>query len=132
MKTKILQPVVLLSIIAVLGVALAYEVVQGHRRSQRPEPPKGQPAINGREEALHERFVKRTAQDQEKYTPQQLSDAEQLYVVANQKLNTPEAKESLQIMIQKYPDINRTGCAMLMLGQISQGDERGKTSSRLH
>ena len=29
-------------------------------------------------------------------------------------------------MIQKYPDINRTGCAVLYLAQMSQGDERAQ------
>ena len=37
---------------------------------------------------------------------------------------TPEATESLQTMIKKYPDINRTGCATLYVAQKSQGDER--------
>jgi hypothetical protein len=125
MKIKILLPI-LLTVIAILGVSLAYEVVQNHRLSHRLEPPKTQPAMNSRQQALHERFVQRAAQDQGKYTPQQLHDAEQLYAVANQKSGTPEAKESLQTMIQKYHDINRTGCAVLYLAQMSQGDERAQ------
>ena len=66
------------------------------------------------------------AQDRAKYTPEQLRDAEQLYQVANQKWGSPEASESLQAMLQKYPDINRTGCATLYLAQSSEGDERAK------
>ena len=124
MKTKILLPI-LLTVIAILGVSLAYEAVQNHRILQSLKSPKTQqPAMNSRQQALRERFVRRTTQDQEKYTPQQLRDAEQLYAVANQKWGTPEAKESLQTMIQKYSDINRTGCAVLYLAQMSQGDER--------
>ena len=124
MKTKILLPI-LLTVIAILGVSLAYEVVQNHRILQSLKSPKTQqPAMNSRQQALRERLVRRTTQDQEKYTPQQLRDAEQLYAVANQKWGTPEAKESLQTMIQKYSDINRTGCAVLYLAQMSQGDER--------
>jgi hypothetical protein len=124
MKTKILLPI-LLTVIAILGVSLAYEVVQNHRILQSLKSPKTQqPAMNSRQQALCERFVRRTTQDQEKYTQQQLRDAEQLYAVANQKWGTPEAKESLQTMIQKYSDINRTGCAVLYLAQMSQGDER--------
>jgi hypothetical protein len=84
----------------------------------------GQPAMNSRQQTLHERFVARTTQDQANYTPEQLRDAEQLYQVANQKRGTPEAKESLQTMIQKYPGLNRTGCAVLYLAQMTQGDER--------
>jgi hypothetical protein len=66
------------------------------------------------------------ARDQAKYTPAQLGEAEALYQVANQKWGTPEASESLQAMITKYPDINRTGCAMLYVAQKSQGEERAK------
>ena len=71
-------------------------------------------------------FEKKMAQDRAKYAPEQLRDAEQLYQVANQKWGSPEANESLQKMIKKYPDINRTGCAMLYLAQRSAGDERAK------
>jgi RNA polymerase sigma-70 factor (ECF subfamily) len=85
-----------------------------------------QPAANGRQQSLHERFVKRTAQDQGKYTPPQLHDAEQLYQVADQKWGTPEAIESLQTMVKKYPDINRAGCATLYLAQMSEGNEHAQ------
>jgi len=85
-----------------------------------------QSAMNSRQQTLRERFVTRTAQDQENHTPEQLRDAEQLYQVTNQKWGTPEAKESLQTMIRKYPDLNRTGCAVLYLAQMSQGDERAQ------
>jgi hypothetical protein len=126
MKTNILQPIVLLTIIAILGISLAYEVVQKHRLSQRLERPKAQPAMNSRQQTLHERFEQRMAQDRKNYTQKQLDEAEQLYSVANQTWGTPETIESLQTMIKKYPDINRTGCAMLYLAQMSQGDERAK------
>jgi len=33
---------------------------------------------------------------------------------------------SLQKMIKKYPDINRTGCATLYVAQRSEGEERAK------
>jgi tetratricopeptide (TPR) repeat protein len=84
------------------------------------------PAANGRQQLLRERFVRRTAQDEGKYTPEQLHNAEQLYQVANQKWGTPEAIESLQTMLKKYPDINRAGCATLYLAQMSSGDERAR------
>ena len=81
--------------------------------SQLLVPIKAQQAIDNRRKAFRERFEKKMAQDRDKYTPEQLRDAEQLYQVANQKWGTPEAIESLQTMIKKYPDINRTGCATL-------------------
>jgi hypothetical protein len=90
------------------------------------EPLKVQLAIDSRRKALRERYAKRTAQDQERYTAEQLQEAEKLYQVANQKWGSPEASGNLQTMIQKYPDINRTGCAMLYLAQTSEGDERAK------
>src|SRR5450631_2894820 len=107
MKTKILLPLVLLAIIAILGVSLEYEVVQNHRISRSLKRLKAnQLDTNDHKQSLQ--FMTRTAQDSGKYTPAQLNNAEQLYQVANQKWGTPEAKESLQIMVQKFPDITRT------------------------
>ena len=94
--------------------------------SQLLEPIKAQQVIDNRRKALQERFEKKMAQDQHKYTPEQLREAENLYQVASQKWGSPEATESLQTMIKKYPDINRTGCATLYVAQTSQGDERAK------
>ena len=92
--------------------------------SQLVQPLKAQQTANDRRKALRERFDKQMARDREKYTPQQLGEAESLYQVANQKWGTPEANASLQDMIKKYPDINRTGCAVLYVAQQSRGDER--------
>jgi hypothetical protein len=94
--------------------------------SQILEPLKAQQALDNRRKAFRQRFDKKMAQDQEKYTPEQLRDAETLYQVANQKWGSAEASESLQTMIKKYPDINRTGCATLYVAQRSQGDERAR------
>ena len=126
MNTKILHPIVLLTIIAVLGVSLAYEAVQNHSLSQRLKQPKAQPTMNSRQKTLNLRFMQRMAQDRKNYTPKQLDEAEQLYQVGNQKWGTPEAIASLQTMIKKYPDLDRTGCAMLYLAQMFQGDDRAK------
>ncbi len=75
---------------------------------------------------LRERFNNKMAADKAKYTSAQLGEAENLYQIANQKWGTPEAAESLQQMIKKYPDINRTGCAVLYIAQSSTGAERAK------
>lgn len=99
---------------------------QVREMSQLLEPIKAQQAVDNRRKLLREKFNKKTTQDQKKYTPEQLREAEELYQVANQKWGSPEATESLQTMIQKYPDINRTGCAVLYLAQKSQGDDRTK------
>ena len=125
MRTNIRLPTVLLAIIAILGVSLGYEVVQNHRISRSLKHlTANQPDTNDHRQSLQ--FMMRTAQDRGKYTQAQLDDAERLYQVANQKWGTPEAKESLQTMVQKFPDMNRTGCAVLYLAQMSQGDERAQ------
>jgi hypothetical protein len=66
------------------------------------------------------------AQDHQKYNQQELSEAENLYQVANKNWGTLEASNSLQKMIQKYPDIDRTGCAVLYVAQMSKGEDRAR------
>jgi outer membrane murein-binding lipoprotein Lpp len=94
--------------------------------SQLVEPMKAQQAINNRRKAQRLKLQEKLAKYREKYTPEQLRDAESMYQVANQKWGSPEATESLKAMIKKYPDSNRAGCATLYLAQLSQGDERAK------
>lgn len=79
-----------------------------------------------RRRALREKFEKKMAEDRGKYSAGQLSEAENLLQVADQRWGSQEAAESLQTLIRKYPDIDRTGCAMLYLAQKSQGDARSK------
>lgn len=90
------------------------------------EPLKAQLGKDNRRTMLREKFTSKMARDRAKYTPKQLDEAESLYQVANQKWGSPEANESLQTMIKKYPDINRTGCAILYVAQNSKGDESAK------
>lgn len=90
------------------------------------EPLKAQQAKESRQQALREKFNKKYAEDRARYTPDQLREAETLYQVANQKWGSPEATESLQTMIKKYPDIDRTGCAVLYIAQKSEGEERAR------
>jgi hypothetical protein len=140
MRNTIVVGILMLGMAAVLPVCaqtngdevarLTQRVVQLEKQvqeiSQLVEPLKAQQAADNRRKVLRERFEKKMAQDQEKYTAEQLREAERLYQVANQKWGSPEANESLQSMIKKYPDINRTGCAVLYIAQKSQGDERAK------
>lgn len=72
------------------------------------------------------KFEERLAQDRQKYSRDELSEAEALYQVANKHWNTPEAYASLKQMVEKYPKLNRTGCALLYMAQQSQGSEREK------
>jgi len=68
----------------------------------------------------------RAQKDNIVYTPEQLREIETLYQVANNKWNTPEAKDNLEKLIQKYDKANRTGCAVLYLGQWSEGEAKEK------
>jgi len=125
-----MQNRIIIGILTVLVIAsLGWSALLGYKVSQLEKlmaPVKAQQAAADRQKTLHEQFVKKMAQDQAKYTPEQLRDAEQLYQVANQKWGTLEASNSLQQMIQKYPDIDRTGCAVLYVAQMSQGEDRAR------
>ncbi|MGB7160745.1 MAG: hypothetical protein WBD40_21960 [Tepidisphaeraceae bacterium] len=66
----------------------------------------------------------RMRKDSAKYSRDQIAEAEALYQVANKNWRSDEARASLKTMIEKFPDLNRTGCAVLYLAQWSRGDER--------
>lgn len=66
----------------------------------------------------------RMRKDAEHYSRDDLRKIETLYQVANKQWRTQEGKDSLEILIDKYDHANRTGCALLYLGQMSQGKDR--------
>jgi TolA-binding protein len=66
----------------------------------------------------------RMQQDRRRFPKDDLADAERLYQVANKNWRSAEARESLKTMVSKYPDFNRTGCALLYLGQMAEGNDR--------
>jgi TolA-binding protein len=66
----------------------------------------------------------RMREDSTVYSRTQLREIETLYQVANRKWRSQEGKDSLRKMITKYDKANRTGCALLYLGQMSKGQER--------
>ena len=91
------------------------------------EPLKGQQAtISSRRQALQGKVQNRFMRDQEKYSAEQVLEAEKLFHVVSQKPGTEEASQSFQMLLEKFPDINRTGCAVLYIAQRSQGEERVK------
>ena len=67
---------------------------------------------------------KRAAEDKGEYKPEELQEIESLYQVANKNWRTEEAKTSLRKLLDKYDKSNRTGCATLYMGQMSEGLER--------
>jgi hypothetical protein len=60
----------------------------------------------------------RMRQDTKMFSAEDLREIESLYQVANQKWQTQEARDSLKTLTEKYEEANRTGCAILYLGQI--------------
>jgi len=82
--------------------------------------------VDGRRAALTETSRRRMRKDLEQFSRDQLAEIEKLYQVANRKWGSPEAKASLEKLIKDFPAGNRTGCAVLYMGQMSQGAEREK------
>lgn len=66
----------------------------------------------------------RMRQDRGKYSPEVLGEVEDLYQTANKDWRSPAAIAALEKLVSEYPDLNRTGCATMYLGQMSQGPER--------
>jgi len=66
----------------------------------------------------------RMRKDLDVYSREDLGKIEKLYQVANKDWNSDAGKQSLQQLISQYGKANRTGCALLYLGQMTQGDER--------
>jgi tetratricopeptide (TPR) repeat protein len=65
----------------------------------------------------------RMLQDRGKYSDEQLKECEDLYQVANKNWRSDSAKASLKVMIERYPDLNRTGCGALYLAQYERDRE---------
>lgn len=78
----------------------------------------------GRIERQRVKARERMSKDAENYSRMQLREIEALYQVANQKWQTEEGKNSLKDLVKKYDKANRTGCALLYLGQMSDGAEK--------
>jgi len=125
MQNRIIAGILMLAVAAslLLFALLARRVTQ---LEQLVEPLKAQMAMETRQKALREKFMQRYAQDRQKYTPDQLSDAENLMRIGDQKWGSPEAIEACQTMVKKYPGSDRAGCAVLYLADMSKGDERAK------
>lgn len=68
----------------------------------------------------------RMRKDLKIYSREELREIETLYQVANKKWRSQEGVESLKLLIENYKKANRTGCALLYLGQMSRGDEQIK------
>ena len=91
--------------------------------TQLSTQPGGMASREHRDELI-KRARERMMKDQQKYDIAQLKECENLYQVANKNWRSEEAKSTLKVMIEKYPDVNRTGCAALYLAQYERGEEQ--------
>jgi TolA-binding protein len=77
-------------------------------------------------ETLRARAQQRMERDLAAFTAGQLQDLETLYQSANRNLKSPDSKDILRQVVQKYPRSNRAGCAVLYLAQLSVDAEKEK------
>jgi beta-lactamase regulating signal transducer with metallopeptidase domain len=89
-------------------------------------PAKTQLEQQARQRAYRERFDRRRELDRKKYTDEQLTEAEKIYQAGDSKWGSPECIEILKQMLEKYPDINRSGCALLDIAVNTTGPESEK------
>ena len=80
--------------------------------------------VERRRTRLRAAFNRRMAKDKAIYSEQELDEIEQLYQIANKKWKSREAQDSLEKLIARYARANRTGCAILYLGQMSDGEQK--------
>ena len=80
--------------------------------------------------AARERAQERMAQDRLNHSSAELAEVEELYQVANTNYGEVAAVAALEKLLREYSDFNRTGCAVLYLGQMSSGPERQEYLSR--
>ncbi len=64
----------------------------------------------------------RMRKDASVYSRDELREVESLYQARGG--NSEERKDSLKQLVESFPKANRTGCALLYLGQMSKGKER--------
>jgi tetratricopeptide (TPR) repeat protein len=101
-------------------------LVTGHVRPGAQQPaPQSVPAP-ATIETLRARAQERMRGDLASYSREQFQDIEALYQEASRDLRAPDAKQKLQALVEKYPAANRSGCAILYLAQVSQGEEAEK------
>ena len=53
-----------------------------------------------------------------------VDEIERLYQIVGNEAGTPKAKETLEILLEKYPKANRTGCALQYVGQAPSGRKK--------
>lgn len=72
-----------------------------------------------------QKAIIRGQQDTKFYSMEQLKEVEKLYQTFS-KSSKDEKKQIIETLIEKYPQANRTGCALLYFAQMSNGEEQIK------
>jgi hypothetical protein len=93
MQNKIIIGILGLALVAsaILNVVLVAKVTQLEKQLK---PVKAQQAAQSRQQALRKKFVQRYDQDRQKYTKEQMDEAENLMRIGDQKWGSPEAVEA--------------------------------------
>jgi len=73
---------------------------------------------------LRKKARERMKLDNDAYSTSQQEEIEELYQSISKKWQKGDGKKALKELLKKYKDANRTGCAMLYLGQITDGKAR--------
>jgi beta-lactamase regulating signal transducer with metallopeptidase domain len=79
-----------------------------------------------RQRAYRVKFDRRSDLDRQKYTPEQLVKAEEMMATADRQFGSAACIETLKQMVEKFPNANRAGCALLYLAQSTTGPESEK------
>ncbi|WP_136063688.1 hypothetical protein [Pontiella sulfatireligans] len=66
----------------------------------------------------------RMMMDAEIYQRHDLNIIEKLYQTINEDWTSENARKAVDILNERYPRANRTGCALLYLGQMTSGNEQ--------
>ncbi|HEV2294299.1 MAG TPA: hypothetical protein VGR35_10605 [Tepidisphaeraceae bacterium] len=115
-------------------VAAALTILTSAAAAQEAPATQPQPSSTAASEQHLERqraFAKaRIRQDNRRFPQEQVDAAEALYQIASKNWRSDEARASVKTLIAKYPELNRTGCAVLNLGQWCTGAERERYLKR--
>ena len=75
-------------------------------------------------EQLREAAQQRMREDRTRYSAEQMREIEALYQRANRDLKAEGAMSALKQLVDKYPQSNRAGCALLYVARLAPGVDR--------
>lgn len=87
-------------------------------------PIKNELLVKKRREVQRKKFNQRILIDQNNFSEKEFSKIERLYQNALKKPKSKEAIKNLNIIIKKYPQANRAGCAILTFAKWAEKEQR--------